>query len=64
MDALSTWFADKENPANATKQPLLKELFKLARAEERYKDNEIGKFINIQRNNSEQMLIYFQMRHQ
>lgn len=45
MDALSSWFADKENPANATKQPLLKELFKLARAEERFKNEEIGKFI-------------------
>ncbi|RYP21217.1 hypothetical protein DL765_002356 [Monosporascus sp. GIB2] len=41
MDAMSSWFADKENPANATKQPLLKELFKLARAEERYKNDEI-----------------------
>ena len=46
MDALSTWFADKENPANAAKQPLLKELFKLARAEERYKNGEIGESVN------------------
>ena len=44
MDALSTWFADKENPANAAKQPLLKELFKLAKAEERYKAGEIGTY--------------------
>lgn len=58
MDALSTWFADKENPANATKQPLLKELFKLARAEERYKDNEIGRFIDIKNDNSQQVLIH------
>ena len=46
MDALSTWFADKENPANAAKQPLLKELFKLALAEERYKNGEIGEWSN------------------
>ncbi|KAK7751481.1 hypothetical protein SLS62_006566 [Diatrype stigma] len=51
MDALSSWFADKENPANATKQPLLKELFKLARAEERFKNEEIGRFFNARKPN-------------
>ncbi len=56
MDALSTWFADKENPANATKQPLLKELFKLAKQEERFKNTEIGEFTHTQQDNSQQVL--------
>lgn len=42
MDALSTFFSDKENGNNAKKKPYLKEIFKVARQEERYKNGEIG----------------------
>ncbi|KAK3379818.1 hypothetical protein B0T24DRAFT_170561 [Lasiosphaeria ovina] len=41
MDALSTWFADKEKPGNAKKKPYLKEIFKVAKVEEQYKNGEI-----------------------
>lgn len=44
MEALSSWFNDKECPKNALKRPFLKEIFKIAKAEERYKRDEIGKF--------------------
>ncbi|KAH8910123.1 hypothetical protein BR93DRAFT_461043 [Coniochaeta sp. PMI_546] len=40
-DALSTFFSDKENNNNAKKKPFLKEIFKVAKAEERYKNGEI-----------------------
>ena len=43
MEAMSNWFNDKDHPDNATKRPFLKEIFKVARAEERYKNGEIGK---------------------
>ncbi|KAI2615444.1 hypothetical protein GGR54DRAFT_612544 [Hypoxylon sp. NC1633] len=41
IEALSSFFADKENPSNMSKRPHLKEIFKVARSEERYKDNQI-----------------------
>ncbi|KAL1862977.1 hypothetical protein VTK73DRAFT_6564 [Phialemonium thermophilum] len=41
MDALSTFFSDKDNTNNARKKPYLKEIFKVARFEERYKNGEI-----------------------
>ena len=41
-DALSTFFSDKENSSNAKKKPFLKEIFKMAKQEERYKNGEIG----------------------
>ncbi|KAH9884580.1 hypothetical protein F4778DRAFT_787687 [Xylariomycetidae sp. FL2044] len=37
-DALSSWFADKNSPNNLKKKPFLKEIFKVARIEEQYKD--------------------------
>ena len=43
LEALSGFFADKDNPNNAKKKPYLKEIFKVARFEERYKNGEIGK---------------------
>lgn len=43
MEAMSNWFNDKDHPDNATKRPFLKEIFKVAKAEERYKNGEIGK---------------------
>lgn len=39
-DALSGFFAD--NPSNAKKKPYLKEIFYIARHEEKYKNGEIG----------------------
>lgn len=44
IEALSGFFADKENPANARKRPYLNEIFKVAKQEERYKNDEIGRF--------------------
>jgi hypothetical protein len=46
MEAMSNWFNDKEHPENAQKRPFLKEIFKIAKAEERYKNGEIGKLIS------------------
>lgn len=42
MDSLWTWFQDPNKPKNARKRPILKELFKVAKMEEKYKRNEIG----------------------
>jgi hypothetical protein len=44
MEAMSNWFNDKDHPENANKRPFLKEIFKIAKAEERYKNGEIGEF--------------------
>ncbi|KAI2637306.1 hypothetical protein GGS21DRAFT_510977 [Xylaria nigripes] len=41
FEALSSWFSDKDNPGNLAKKPILKEIFKVARQEARYKDGEI-----------------------
>ncbi|KAI9746616.1 MAG: hypothetical protein M1818_000329 [Claussenomyces sp. TS43310] len=43
-EAMSNWFGDKDNIENAAKKPLLKEIFKVAKQEERYKKGEIGLF--------------------
>lgn len=43
LDALSGFFADKENPGNNRKKPYLTEIFKVARQQERFKNDEIGK---------------------
>lgn len=42
MDALSSFFADKENKSNANKKPYLKEIFKVAKQQERLLRGEIG----------------------
>ncbi|TDZ60737.1 Uncharacterized protein CTRI78_v004777 [Colletotrichum trifolii] len=39
-EAMSAFFSDKENKANAKKKPYLDEIFKVARGEERYKRGE------------------------
>lgn len=44
FEALSGFFADVENPNNAKKKPYLKEIFRVAKYEERYKNGEIGSF--------------------
>ncbi|TVY32091.1 Uncharacterized protein LSUB1_G008706 [Lachnellula subtilissima] len=36
-EAASNWFNDKEHPENAAKRPFLKEIFKVAKFEERYR---------------------------
>lgn len=41
MEAMSNWFSDKEHPENSLKKPFLKEIFRIARAEERYLNGEI-----------------------
>ncbi len=42
FESLTVWFEDKKKPENAMKKPILKEIFKIAKMEERYKRNEIG----------------------
>ncbi|KAL3423535.1 hypothetical protein PVAG01_05282 [Phlyctema vagabunda] len=42
MEAMNAWFNDKDHPANAKKRPYLKEIFKVAKQQERYKNGEIG----------------------
>ncbi|KAK3366560.1 hypothetical protein B0H63DRAFT_405371 [Podospora didyma] len=41
MGALSTWFADKDKPAQALKKTFLEEIFRIAKVEEQYKNDEI-----------------------
>jgi len=41
-EALSNWFNDKENPQNAAKKPFLNDIFKVAKAEERFLNGLIG----------------------
>lgn len=43
MEAMNNWFSDPEHPENALKKPFLKEIFKVAKVQERYKNGEIGK---------------------
>jgi len=42
FELLDPWWDDKEHPENAAKKPFLKEIFKVARAEESFKRGEIG----------------------
>jgi hypothetical protein len=42
-EALHNFFGDKENPSQGAKKPYLKEIFKIARSEERFRNGEIGK---------------------
>jgi hypothetical protein len=42
MESMANWFSDKEHPENASKKVFLKEIFKVAKSEERYKTGEIG----------------------
>jgi hypothetical protein len=43
MVAMNNWLFDEEHPEDAVKRRLLEELFRVARAEEKYKNGEIGK---------------------
>lgn len=42
-EAMSTWFADPEHPENRQKKGYLKEIFKVAKLEQRYLNGEVGK---------------------
>lgn len=42
MEAMNNWFNDPEHPENNAKKPFLREIFKVAKVEERYKNGEIG----------------------
>ena len=42
METMSAWFNDDKHPNNPLKKAFLKEIFKVAKAEERYKNGEIG----------------------
>jgi hypothetical protein len=42
-EALSAFFADKENPTNGKKRAYLEEIFQVAKNEERYLNGEVGK---------------------
>lgn len=42
IESLAVWFGDKKKPENAMKKPILKEIFKVAKMEERYRRDEIG----------------------
>lgn len=42
MEAMSNWFSDKASPGNESKRAFLKDIFKVARHQERYKNGEIG----------------------
>jgi hypothetical protein len=44
MEAMSNWFNDKEHPDNSSKRNLLREVFQVARMEERYRNGEIGAY--------------------
>ena len=46
MDSLSSWFVDPKKPRNAKKKPILKEIFRVAKMEERYRKNEIGRLLS------------------
>ncbi|KAH8663468.1 hypothetical protein BGZ60DRAFT_379577 [Tricladium varicosporioides] len=39
---MSIWFNDKDHPENRNKRRFLKEIFKVAETEERFKAGEIG----------------------
>ncbi|KAI0448018.1 hypothetical protein F4803DRAFT_545541 [Xylaria telfairii] len=41
FEAMSSWLNDKDSPANGEKKSFLKELFKVAKQEARYRDNEL-----------------------
>ena len=43
LEVMTPWFNDKEHPDNAQKAVFFKEIFKVAKAEERYLNGEIGK---------------------
>jgi hypothetical protein len=47
-DKISDFFANTSKPKNAKKKAILKELFKVAKMEERYKRKEIGRLLALE----------------
>ncbi|TAQ83041.1 hypothetical protein B7494_g8635 [Chlorociboria aeruginascens] len=47
MEAMARWFEDKDNPANAEKKPFLREIFRVAKYEQRCLHGEIGTFYSV-----------------
>lgn len=45
-EVLSSFFTDKDAPNNIKKKPYLKEIFLLAKYEERFRNGEIGKIFS------------------
>lgn len=43
MEVMGPWFNDTNHPENASKRQFFKEIFKVARAHERFLNDEIGK---------------------
>ena len=43
LEALTGWFIDVERPENIQKKSFLVDIFRVAKAEERYRNGEIGK---------------------
>ena len=43
LEALTGWFNDVERPENIQKKSFLVDIFRVAKAEERYRNGEIGK---------------------
>jgi hypothetical protein len=43
MEAMSTFFADTKHASNSQKRPLLKEIFSVAKMEERFQSGGLGK---------------------
>jgi hypothetical protein len=46
-EAMSNWFGDRDHPENANKKPFLKEIFKVAKMEERWLNGEIDGTANV-----------------
>ncbi|KAF7515106.1 hypothetical protein G7054_g14758 [Neopestalotiopsis clavispora] len=46
MEALKGWFQDSNSPTNGAKKPYLEEIFKIAKQEERFRDGQIGMYMN------------------
>jgi hypothetical protein len=42
MESMNNWFNDKDHPENMEKKKYLKEIFKIAKQQERYKSGQIG----------------------
>lgn len=42
MESMANWFNDKGHPENAEAKLIVEEIFKVARAEERYRYGELG----------------------
>ena len=50
VDALTGWFNDTERPENIQEKSFLADIFRVAKAEERYRNGEIGKLSSLTAN--------------